>query len=62
MTQPIVSIVMGSDSDVPTMQEAAKILAQFGVTREVRVLSAHRSPAAVRRYALGARRRGRAAG
>ena len=58
MTQPIVSIVMGSDSDVPTMQEAATILAQFGVTREVRVLSAHRSPAAVRRYALGARRRG----
>ena len=55
---PIVSIVMGSDSDLPTMTEAAKILAQFGVAHEVRVLSAHRSPAAVRSYALGARRRG----
>ena len=57
-TAPIVSIVMGSDSDVPTMHEAAKVLAQFGVPHEVRVLSAHRSPAAVRVYALGARRRG----
>ena len=58
MTQPIISIVMGSDSDLPTMNESAKILAQFGVAHEVRVLSAHRSPAAVRAYALGARKRG----
>ena len=58
MKQPIIGIVMGSDSDVPTMHEAAKILAQFGVSHDIRVLSAHRSPAAVRSYALGARRRG----
>ena len=55
---PLVSIVMGSDSDLPTMNGAASILAQFGVSHEIRVLSAHRSPAAVRRYALGARQRG----
>ena len=56
--RPVVSIVMGSDSDLPTMQEAGKILAQFGVPYETRVLSAHRSPAAVRVYATGARKRG----
>ncbi len=58
MNQPVVGIVMGSDSDLPTMQEAGKILAQFGVPCEMRVLSAHRSPAAVRAYATGARKRG----
>ncbi len=58
MKQPIVGIVMGSDSDLPTMQEAGTMLARFGVAHELRVLSAHRSPAAVRAYATGARRRG----
>ena len=58
MSAPVVSIVMGSDSDLPTMQETGKVLAQFGVAYELRVLSAHRSPAAVRAYATGARKRG----
>lgn len=44
MTDPIVLIVMGSDSDVPTMEEAAKILTEFGVPFEMRISSAHRSP------------------
>ena len=58
VSRPMVSIVMGSDSDLPTMKEAGKILAQFGVPCEMRVLSAHRSPAAVRAYATGTRKRG----
>jgi len=44
MTDPVVLIVMGSDSDVPTMEEAAKILTEFGVPFEMRISSAHRSP------------------
>ena len=58
MTQPIVGILMGSDSDLPVMQEAAKLLAEFGIAHELRVLSAHRSPEAVREYVTGARERG----
>jgi 5-(carboxyamino)imidazole ribonucleotide mutase len=41
---PKVLIVMGSDSDLPVMQEAADILAKFGVPYEIRISSAHRSP------------------
>jgi 5-(carboxyamino)imidazole ribonucleotide mutase len=41
---PQVLIMMGSDSDLPTMQEAADILAKFGVSYEIRISSAHRSP------------------
>jgi len=44
MTDPVVLIVMGSDSDLPTMEEAAKILTEFGVPFEMRISSAHRSP------------------
>ena len=44
MTDPTVLIVMGSDSDLTTMQEAAKILTDFGVPFEMRISSAHRSP------------------
>jgi 5-(carboxyamino)imidazole ribonucleotide mutase len=44
MNQPQVLIVMGSDSDLPVMEEAAKILAEFGVPFEMRISSAHRSP------------------
>ena len=43
-TQPLVSIVMGSDSDWPTMQAAAGALAEFGVAYEADVVSAHRMP------------------
>ena len=44
MDKPTVLIVMGSDSDLPTMEEAAKILSEFGVPFEMRISSAHRSP------------------
>jgi len=57
-TRPVVGIVMGSDSDWPVMEQAAKTLADFGVPCEPRVLSAHRSPELVRRYASTAASRG----
>jgi 5-(carboxyamino)imidazole ribonucleotide mutase len=44
MTTPLVSILMGSDSDLPTVRETCTVLGTFGVPFEVRVLSAHRSP------------------
>jgi 5-(carboxyamino)imidazole ribonucleotide mutase len=50
----VVGIVMGSDSDWPTMRPAADVLADFGVATEVRVVSAHRTP---RRCSLMARPR-----
>ena len=55
---PVVGIVMGSDSDWPVMEQAASTLAGFGVPSEPRVLSAHRSPELVRRYAGTAAARG----
>lgn len=56
--QPIVGIVMGSDSDWPTMQAAAKIMKAFGVPYEARVVSAHRTPDLMFEYAATARERG----
>lgn len=44
MNQPLVAIIMGSDSDWPVMQVAAKILQQFELAYEARVVSAHRTP------------------
>ncbi len=44
MNSPQVAIIMGSDSDLPVMKEASKILAEFNVDHEVHVLSAHRTP------------------
>jgi 5-(carboxyamino)imidazole ribonucleotide mutase len=41
---PLVGIVMGSDSDLPTMEPAAEVLRELGVPHEVRVVSAHRTP------------------
>ena len=58
MKSPVVSIVMGSDADWPTLETASKALKDFSVPHEVRVLSAHRSPAPLRRYVEGAPRRG----
>jgi 5-(carboxyamino)imidazole ribonucleotide mutase len=40
----VVAVVMGSSSDLPVMQDAVDLLAQFGVAHEVRVVSAHRTP------------------
>jgi 5-(carboxyamino)imidazole ribonucleotide mutase len=58
MTQPIVGIVMGSDSDWEVMQHAATRLAEFGVPHERRVVSAHRTPDLLFRYAEEAAGRG----
>ncbi len=49
---------MGSESDLPVMQEAADVLEDFGVPFEMRVLSAHRTPGVMHRYAKEARGRG----
>jgi len=56
--QPVIGIVMGSNSDWPTMQAAAKVLKDFGVPFEARVVSAHRTPDLMFEYAEQARARG----
>lgn len=53
-----VAIVMGSASDRPVMAKAAEVLERLGVEHEVKVLSAHRTPEALREWALGLERRG----
>jgi phosphoribosylaminoimidazole carboxylase PurE protein len=53
-----VSIMMGSDSDLDIMLEAAKLLEQFGVACDVEITSAHRSPERTRRYVKSAEKRG----
>jgi len=58
MTQPDVGIIMGSDSDLATMREAARTLGEFAVAHELRILSAHRAPDATAEYARTARARG----
>lgn len=55
---PRVGIIMGSDSDLPTMQDAAKVLDQFGVHYELTIVSAHRTPARMYTYAQTAAERG----
>ncbi|KAH6815031.1 phosphoribosylaminoimidazole carboxylase [Perilla frutescens var. frutescens] len=55
---PRVGIIMGSDSDLPVMKEAAKILEEFNVPAEVRIVSAHRTPEMMFSYASSARERG----
>lgn len=57
-SSPVVGILMGSDSDLPTMQETAKILEEFGVPFELRICSAHRTPDRLTRYASEAEGRG----
>lgn len=57
-SQPIVGVVMGSDSDWPTMKQAADILEQFGVSIETKVVSAHRTPNDMANYGKEARDRG----
>lgn len=55
---PRVGIIMGSDSDLPVMQEAAKVLEELGVPAEVSVVSAHRTPERMVEYAQSAEGRG----
>ena len=57
-TSPQVGIIMGSQSDLKVMRDAAQILEEFGVACEVTVVSAHRTPARMVEYASGAKDRG----
>ncbi|MBI5483032.1 MAG: 5-(carboxyamino)imidazole ribonucleotide mutase [Deltaproteobacteria bacterium] len=57
-TNPIVLLVMGSDSDLPVMREAADVLSTFGISYEMRISSAHRSPARTLALAADAANRG----
>jgi 5-(carboxyamino)imidazole ribonucleotide mutase len=56
--RPAVAIVMGSRSDLPVMKDALEALETLGVAGELAVVSAHRTPAEVARFAQGARARG----
>jgi 5-(carboxyamino)imidazole ribonucleotide mutase len=58
MSKPLVSIVMGSDSDLEIMKEAGKSLDDFGIAYEIDVTSAHRSPDRTAEYARNAAGRG----
>jgi len=58
MTTPFVAILMGSDSDLPVMKSTLDTLASFGVPYEVRISSAHRTPAATAEYVADADQRG----
>ena len=55
---PLVGIIMGSQSDWPTLRHAAEALERLGVPHEVRIVSAHRTPDRLADYAKGARARG----
>lgn len=57
-SNPLVGVVMGSDSDWPTMKEAVEILDSFGIPHEKRVVSAHRTPDDMAAYGKEARDRG----
>ncbi|RLW70722.1 MAG: 5-(carboxyamino)imidazole ribonucleotide mutase [gamma proteobacterium symbiont of Stewartia floridana] len=58
MTKPVVGIIMGSDSDLPVMQEAAKQLEAFQIPFEMTIVSAHRTPARLYEYSQTAEQRG----
>lgn len=58
MTQPLVGIIMGSDSDLPTMQDAIAVCEEFSVNCEVAIVSAHRTPERMVEYAQHAHQRG----
>lgn len=56
--EPLVGIIMGSDSDLPVMQAAAEVLKEFGIPHEITVVSAHRTPDRMIDYARQAKDRG----
>jgi 5-(carboxyamino)imidazole ribonucleotide mutase len=58
MAQPLIGIIMGSDSDLPTMQGAITVCEEFGVKSEVAIVSAHRTPERMVEYAKEAHQRG----
>jgi 5-(carboxyamino)imidazole ribonucleotide mutase len=58
MEKPLVSIIMGSDSDAPVMQQAAAVLQSFGIPCELDIVSAHRTPEKLFSFASEAHKRG----
>ncbi len=58
MSKPFVAVLMGSDSDLPVMQNTLSVLDSLKVDWEVKVTSAHRTPAATHEYVTGAEQRG----
>jgi 5-(carboxyamino)imidazole ribonucleotide mutase len=58
MTSPLIGIIMGSDSDLPTMTAAIEICVQFKIPHEVAIVSAHRTPERMLEYAQTAHQRG----
>lgn len=56
--KPLVSIVMGSDSDLPIMTEASEVLDKFNIPHEIKIFSAHRSPEKTSQFAKTARGKG----
>ena len=58
MAKPLVSVIMGSTSDLPVMQNAADILDELGVPHEIRIISAHRTPDLMFQFASEAQDRG----
>ena len=58
VNRPRVAVMMGSDSDLLTMDETVKVLTEYGVGCEVRILSAHRSPDDTAKFAKNAREKG----
>jgi phosphoribosylaminoimidazole carboxylase PurE protein len=58
MAKPLVGIIMGSDSDLPTMSAAEQVLKDFKVPYELEIVSAHRTPDRMRTYATSAKKRG----
>jgi phosphoribosylaminoimidazole carboxylase PurE protein len=58
MAKPVIGILMGSDSDLPVMQEAGAMLQEFGIEYEMTIASAHRTPKKVLEYSSSAEKRG----
>lgn len=58
MSKPLVGIIMGSDSDLPVMNQAAEILDKFNIPYEVKITSAHRTPELMASYSKNAYKRG----
>lgn len=58
MSKPFVAVLMGSDSDLPVMRSTLEVLAGFDINYEVKVTSAHRTPAATHAYVADAQSRG----
>ena len=58
MNKPVVGIIMGSDSDMPVMNQAAEALKSFEIPHEIKIVSAHRTPEMMMEYAKQAEKRG----